>query len=155
MAVEPSDPAPDFKAPATGNQTFSLSEFSDRILVLYFYPRDNTPGCTQEGEGFRDIYPALQQAGADVLGVSRDSLRKHENFRAKHAFPFDLISDADERVCKAYGVLKEKNMYGRTHIGIERSTFVIDTHGIIRYVWRGVKVADHAQDVLQAVKAID
>ncbi|RJS92672.1 peroxiredoxin [Salinisphaera sp. Q1T1-3] len=154
MTAEINEHAPEFRAPATGDKTLQLSDFAGRILVLYFYPRDNTPGCTQEGEAFRDLYPAFQRAGADIVGVSRDSLRKHDNFRSKHAFPFDLISDADERLCKAYGVLKEKNMYGRTHIGIERSTFVIDGDGVIRGVWRGVKVAEHADEVLATVTAL-
>ncbi|MES1935658.1 peroxiredoxin [Salinisphaera hydrothermalis] len=153
--ISPEDQAPDFNAPATGDKTLSLSDFSGQTLVLYFYPRDNTPGCTQEGEAFRDLYEQFRAAGAEIVGVSRDSLRKHDNFRSKYDFPFDLISDADESLCKAYGVLKEKNMYGRTHIGIERSTFVIDGNGVVRHVWRGVKVADHAEEVLAAVRALD
>lgn len=154
MTAETGAQAPDFSAPATGDKTLSLPDFAGRTLVLYFYPRDNTPGCTQEGEAFRDAYDAFRAAGADIVGVSRDSLRKHENFRDKYNFPFDLVSDPDERVCRAYGVLKEKSMYGRRHIGIERSTFVIDGDGVIRHVWRGVKVADHAQEVLDAVRAL-
>ena len=154
MTAETGAQAPDFSAPATGDKTLSLSDFAGRTLVLYFYPRDNTPGCTQEGEAFRDAYDAFRAAGADIVGVSRDSLRKHENFRRKYGFPFDLVSDPDEKLCRAYDVLKEKNMYGRRHIGIERSTFVIDGDGVIRHVWRGVKVADHAQEVLDAVRAL-
>jgi peroxiredoxin Q/BCP len=155
MTLQTQERAPDFVAPATGDQKLGLSDFAGRTLVLYFYPRDNTPGCTQEGEAFRDLYPAFRDAGAEIVGVSRDSLRKHENFRAKHDFPFDLISDADEKVCNAFGVLKEKNMYGRKHIGIERSTFVIDGEGVIRHAWRGVKVADHAEEVLAAVRELN
>lgn len=155
MSVEVQDNAPDFKAAATGDKTLTLADFAGRTLVLYFYPRDNTPGCTQEGEAFRDQYDEFRASGAEIVGVSRDSLRKHENFRNKHGFPFDLISDADERMCKDYDVLKEKNMYGRTHIGIERSTFVIDGDGVVRNVWRGVKVADHADEVLSAVRALE
>ncbi len=155
MTLQAQDRAPDFNAPATGDKKLALSDFTGRTLVLYFYPRDNTPGCTQEGEAFRDLYDAFRQANADIVGVSRDSLRKHDNFRAKYDFPFDLISDADEKLCNAFGVLKEKNMYGRKHIGIERSTFVIDGDGLIRHVWRGVKVADHADEVLAAVRALD
>ena len=154
MTLQPKERAPAFSAPATGDKKLALSDFAGRTLVLYFYPRDNTPGCTQEGEAFRDLYDQFQAAGADIVGVSRDSLRKHENFRAKYDFPFDLISDADEKLCNAFGVLKEKNMYGRKHIGIERSTFVIDGGGVIRQVWRGVKVADHADEVLTAVRAL-
>ncbi|GAB3682712.1 peroxiredoxin [Salinisphaera aquimarina] len=154
MSLDIQDQAPAFKAPATGDKQLRLADFSGRTLVLYFYPRDNTPGCTQEGEAFRDLYAQFQQAGAEIVGVSRDSIRKHENFRAKYDFPFDLISDADEKICVAYDVLKEKSMYGRTHIGIERSTFVIDGDGVIRHVWRGVKVAEHADEVLAAVRAL-
>lgn len=154
MTLEINDRAPDFSAPATDDKTLSLADFAGRTLVLYFYPRDNTPGCTQEGEAFRDLYSDFRSANADIVGVSRDSLRKHENFRAKYAFPFDLISDADESLCAAFDVLKEKNMYGRKHVGIERSTFVIDADGVIRHAWRGVKVADHAQEVLDAVRAL-
>lgn len=154
MTAEINQPAPNFSAAATGDKTLSLADFAGKMLVLYFYPRDNTPGCTQEGEAFRDLHDAFQAAGAEIVGVSRDSLRKHENFRAKYDFPFALISDAEEKVCNAYGVLKEKNMYGRKHIGIERSTFVIDGDGVIRQVWRGVKVGDHAQAVLDTVREL-
>lgn len=152
MTIEVNDKAPAFSAPATDDQTLSLADFSGRTLVLYFYPRDNTPGCTQEGEAFRDLYSEFQAADADIVGVSRDSLRKHDNFRAKYDFSFPLISDADESLCKAFDVLKEKNMYGRVHIGIERSTFVIDGQGVVRRIWRGVKVSEHADDVLQTVR---
>jgi peroxiredoxin Q/BCP len=154
MSLETQQRAPDFSAPATGDKTLSLSDFAGRTLVLYFYPRDNTPGCTQEDEAFRDLYEQFRKANADIVGVSRDSLRKHDNFRDKYDFPFDLISDADESLCTAFDVLKEKNMYGRKHVGIERSTFVIDGDGIVRHAWRGMKVADHAQEVLTAVRAL-
>lgn len=154
MTLEVNDAAPAFEAPATDDQTLRLADYAGRTLVLYFYPRDNTPGCTQEGEAFRDLYSEFQQAGVDVVGVSRDSLRKHANFRHKHAFPFQLISDADESMCRDYGVLKEKNMYGRVHIGIERSTFLIDGDGVVRQVWRGVKVCGHAEAVLTAARAL-
>ena len=154
MALQIDESAPDFKAAATGEQTLSLADYAGQRLVLYFYPRDNTPGCTQEGEGFRDLYDAFVAENTAIVGVSRDSLRKHENFRAKHDFPFHLISDSDERLCEAYDVLKEKNMYGRTHVGIERSTLLIDDKRVVRNIWRGVKVADHAQEVLEAVRAL-
>lgn len=154
MTVETNERAPNFSAPATGDKTLSLADFAGRTLVLYFYPRDNTPGCTQEGEAFRDLYEDFRGANADIIGVSRDSLRKHESFRAKYGFPFDLISDADESLCAAFDVLREKNMYGRKHIGIERSTFVIDADGVVRNIWRGVKVDDHAEEVLEAVRAL-
>ncbi|NNC24452.1 peroxiredoxin [Salinisphaera sp. USBA-960] len=151
MAIELDRPAPDFSAPATDNQTLALADFAGQYLVLYFYPRDNTPGCTQEGEAFRDLYPKFQAEGAEIVGVSRDSVRKHENFRAKHEFPFALISDADETMCQDYDVLKEKKLYGRQHIGIERSTFIIGPDGVLRRMWRDVKVPDHADAVLSAV----
>ena len=154
MTAETGAQAPDFSAPATGDKTLSLSDFAGRTLVLYFYPRDNTPGCTQEGEAFRDHHDEFRAAGAQIVGVSRDSIRKHDNFRAKYDFPFHLISDADEKLCSAFDVLKEKNMYGRTHIGIERSTFVIDGKGVIRHAWRGVKVSEHVDEVLAAVRAL-
>lgn len=155
MTIRANDKAPDFAAAATGGQTLSLADFGGRPLVLYFYPRDNTPGCTQEGEDFRDLYADFRNAGAAIVGVSRDSVRKHQNFKAKYEFPFDLMADTDETVCGAYGVLKEKTTFGRKHIGIERSTFVIDGGGIVRNVWRGVKVAGHAEEVLAAVRELD
>ena len=116
-----------FTLPATGDQDLSLSDFKGNSLVIYFYPKDNTPGCTQEGQDFRDLYPQFQKAGADILGVSRDSVRTHENFRKKHEFPFHLLSDSDEVLCKQFDVIHEKKLYGRTYMGIERSTFLIDS----------------------------
>lgn len=154
MTIETNTPAPDFCAAATGGRTLSLADFAGQTLVLYFYPRDNTPGCTQEGEAFRDQYDDFRAAGAAVVGVSRDSVRKHENFKAKYAFPFDLIADSDETLCNAYGVLKEKNLYGKKHIGIERSTFLIDGEGLVRGVWRGVKVPGHAGEVLDSIREL-
>lgn len=152
MNLQINDQAPDFKAPATDGKTLSLADFKGQALILYFYPRDNTPGCTQEGQDFRDLYSQFQTKNAAILGVSRDSVKKHDNFRAKYDFPFDLISDEDEQICQAYGVLKEKQMFGKTNIGIERSTFLIDDQGVIRQIWRGVKVADHAQEVLTSLQ---
>lgn len=154
MTVAIDQPAPDFTAAATDNQTLRLADFAGRFLVLYFYPRDNTPGCTREGESFRDLYPTFQAQGAEIVGVSRDSLRKHENFRAKYNFPFALISDADEILCQRYGVLKEKQLYGRSHIGIERSTFLIDDTGVVRQIWRDVKAAHHAETVIEGVRTL-
>ena len=154
MTVETGQPAPDFSAPATGDQTLSLSDFQGKTLVLYFYPKDNTPGCTQEGQDFRDLHAEFQAAGAQILGVSRESIRSHENFKAKFEFPFELLSDPDETLCKAYDVMKEKNMYGRKYMCVERSTFVIDPQGMLRHEWRKVKVKGHAQAVLDAVKSI-
>ena len=145
-------PAPDFELPATGGETVRLSDLRGETVVLYFYPRDNTPGCTQEGQDFRDLHADFRAAGARILGVSRDSLRKHENFKAKHDFPFELLADEDGTACEAYGVLKEKMMYGKTHVGIERSTFLIDPEGVLRRVWRGGKVKGHAEAVLATVR---
>lgn len=145
---------PDFSAPATGGSTFRLSEQRGRPLVLYFYPKDDTPGCTVEGSQFRDLYPDFQQTRCTVFGVSRDSLGSHERFKAKLAFPFQLIADEDERVCAMFGVIKMKNMYGKQVRGIERSTFVIDKDGKVRREWRGVKVPGHAQEVLDFVKTL-
>lgn len=144
----------DFSLPATGGKPFTLSEFKGKALVLYFYPKDNTPGCTTEGMNFRDMHGEFLKAGARIVGISRDSLKSHENFKAKLAFPFELISDEDETVCTQFGVMKMKNMYGRQVRGIERSTFVIDAHRVIRREWRGVKVPGHVQEVLDFVKAL-
>jgi peroxiredoxin Q/BCP len=147
-------PAPDFELPSTGGKTFRLSLARGASLVLYFYPKDNTPGCTQEGQQFRDLYPEFQKAGCAVYGVSRDSIRSHEGFKAKMRFPFDLLSDEDETACKLYGVIKMKNLYGRKVRGIERSTFAIDTRGILRREWRGVRVPGHVQEVLEFAKTL-
>jgi thioredoxin-dependent peroxiredoxin len=147
-------PAPDFELPATGGKTFRLSRAKGSPLVLYFYPKDNTPGCTTEGQQFRDLYPDFQTARSAIYGVSRDSIKSHEGFKAKMKFPFELLSDTDETVCKLYGVIKMKNMYGRKVRGIERSTFAIDAAGIVRREWRGVKVPGHVQEVLEFMKAL-
>lgn len=145
--------APNFKLPATGDQTLSLADFKGKNLVIYFYPKDNTPGCTTEGQDFRDHYKQFQKHNTEILGVSRDSVRTHENFRKKHEFPFDLLSDADEEMCKAFDVIKLKKLYGREYMGIERSTFLIDTQGKLRQEWRKIKVKGHVEEVLEAVKA--
>jgi len=143
----------DFSAPATGG-TFKLSKHRGHPVVLYFYPKDNTPGCTMEGQQFRDLYKKFEKAGAQIFGVSRDSLKSHENFKAKMAFPFELISDEDEKLCKQFDVIKMKNMYGKKVRGIERSTFLIGRDGKVVREWRGVKVPGHAAEVLEAVKAL-
>lgn len=153
MSVEVDRPVPDFTAPATGGE-FSLSGIKGKKLVLYFYPKDNTPGCTTEGLQFRDLYPKFKKAGAEIVGVSRDSLRSHENFKAKLELPFPLISDPDETLCALFGVMKLKKMYGKEVRGIERSTFLIDGAGMLRHAWRGVKVPGHVDDVLSAVQAL-
>ena len=147
-------PAPDFELPATGGETFRLSSAKGNPLVLYFYPKDNTPGCTTEGQQFRDLYPEFERLGCAVYGISRDSLKSHENFKAKMGFPFHLLSDTNETACKAFAVIKMKNIYGRKVRGIERSTFVIDAAGLVLREWRGVKVPGHAQEVLDFVKTL-
>lgn len=143
---------PDFELPATGDTTFRLSDCLGESVVLYFYPKDSTPGCTTEGQDFRDNHRKFRARKTRIFGISRDSLRSHENFKAKQEFPFDLLSDADEKACALFDVIKEKNMYGRKVLGIERSTFLIDAKGVLRQEWRGVKVNGHVDEVLQAVK---
>ena len=145
---------PDFETVSTGNSTFKLSASLGSPLVLYFYPKDNTPGCTTEGENFRDLHAQFVRLGCALYGVSRDSIKSHESFRSKMAFPFDLLSDPDEHLCNLFGVIKMKNMYGRQVRGIERSTFVIDAGGTVRRQWRGVKVPGHAQEVLEFVRSL-
>ena len=144
---------PDFELPATGNQRFQLSAFSGHPLVLYFYPKDDTPGCTDEGLQFRDLHGEFAQAGVAVFGISRDSAASHEKFKRKMSFPFELLSDPEEKACDLFGVMKMKNMYGRQVRGIERSTFVIDREGRIAREWRGVKVPGHVRVVLDYVRA--
>lgn len=153
MSIAVDLPAPDFTAPATGG-SFTLSALRGKHVVLYFYPKDNTPGCTTESLAFRDLSPKFNAAGAVIVGVSRDSVKSHENFKAKLELPFELVSDADEQVCTAYDVIKMKKMYGKTVRGIERSTFLIDRAGVLRQAWRGVKVPGHVDDVLEAVQAL-
>ncbi|HKB82786.1 MAG TPA: peroxiredoxin [Burkholderiales bacterium] len=145
---------PDFEIASTGNRTFKLSDSLGSPLVLYFYPKDNTPGCTTEGQQFRDLHAEFNRLGCAIYGVSRDSLKSHEGFKAKMAFPFDLLSDTDEKVCNLFGVMKMKNMYGRQVRGVERSTFVIDAGGRVRSQWRGVKVPGHAREVLEFVTSL-
>lgn len=147
-------PAPDIELPATGGKTFKLSALLGKTVVLYFYPKDNTPGCTTQGQHFRDLHGQFAKAGSVVFGVSRDSIKSHENFKTKMSFPFDLLSDVEEDACKAFGVIKMKNMYGKKVRGIERSTFVVDRNGIIRREWRGVKVPGHVQEVLEFVNTL-
>jgi peroxiredoxin Q/BCP len=144
---------PDFELPATGNQRFSLSAFKGHPFVLYFYPKDSTPGCTTEGSDFRDLHGEFAKLKVGVFGVSRDSLKSHESFKSKMSFPFELLSDPEEKACEIFGVMKMKNMYGRQVRGIERSTFVVDREGRIVKEWRGVKVPGHAQEVLDYVRA--
>ncbi|HEU5177015.1 MAG TPA: peroxiredoxin [Burkholderiales bacterium] len=147
-------PVADFSLPSTGNTTFQLSGTRGSKVVLYFYPKDNTPGCTTQGSDFRDLHAQFKRAGTQVFGISRDSVKSHEGFKARMKFPFELLSDPDEAVCGQFGVMKLKNMYGRKVRGIERSTFVIDEKGVLAREWRGVKVPGHVQEVLNFVKAL-
>ena len=145
----------DFSLPATGNRTFTLSGARGKHLVIYFYPKDNTPGCTTEAQQFRDLYPEFNRAHCEVVGISRDSLKSHENFKARFALPFELLSDSDETVCNLFGVIKQKNMYGKQVRGIERSTFVFDRDGALCREWRGLKADGHAQEVLDFVTTLN
>ena len=150
----PGTKVPDFSIPATGEATFRLSDHLGHPVVLYFYPKDNTPGCTTEGAQFRDLHDRFAKAGAVVAGISRDSIKSHQNFATKMGFPFPLLSDADEKLCQQFDVIKMKNMYGKKVRGIERSTFLIDAEGRLAREWRGVKVPGHAHEVLDAVNAL-
>ena len=142
---------PDFSAPATGGKTWRLGDLAGRNLLIYFYPRDNTSGCTKEGEAFRDLHAKFRKAKTEIVGVSTDSLASHEKFKAQYEFPFELLSDPDRKVCQLFDVYKEKSMYGRKYLGVERSTFLIDAEGVLRREWRKVKVPGHAEQVLEAV----
>ncbi|WP_319239657.1 peroxiredoxin [uncultured Propionivibrio sp.] len=147
-------PLQDFDCPATGNQTFRLSDLRGKIVVLYFYPKDSTPGCTTEAQQFRDLAPDFAAANVIIAGVSRDGIKSHENFKAKQELPFALLSDTDEALCTRFAVIKEKKLYGKLVRGIERSTFVIDANGVLRREWRGVKAPGHAQEVLEFVRTL-
>ena len=146
-------PIPDFELAATAGKTFKLSQFKRGRLVIYFYPKDNTPGCTSESMQFRDAYPEFQAHRCEIVGISRDSLRSHEGFKTKYALPFELLSDPEEIACQLFGVMKLKKLYGKQVRGIERSTFVVDQTGVLRKEWRGVKVPNHVQEVLDYVKS--
>jgi peroxiredoxin Q/BCP len=148
-------PVPDISLPATGEQELSLADFKGENVVLYFYPKDSTPGCTREGLDFNDNRLKFRRQKTVILGVSRDSVKSHENFRQKQGFKFDLLSDPDEKLCKAFDVIKMKNMYGKKVRGIERSTFLIDKKGVLREEWRKVSVDGHAEEVLDAVKQLN
>lgn len=147
----PKQAVPEFELPSTGGKTFKLSDYSGKTLVIYFYPKDATPGCTTQGQQFRDLYPDFQAANIEIFGISRDSLKSHENFKAKFNFPFELLSDTEELACNLFGVMKMKNLYGKQVRGIERSTFLID-QGMLVKEWRGVKADGHANEVLNFVK---
>ncbi|MDQ1314996.1 MAG: thioredoxin-dependent peroxiredoxin [Pseudomonadota bacterium] len=144
----------DFELPSTGNAAFKLSEHRGKSVVVYFYPKDNTPGCTLESQEFRDLHAGFAKANAIVVGVSRDSLKSHEGFKAKHGFPFELLSDTDEKVCELFKVMRLKNMYGKQVRGIERSTFVFDVEGKLVMSWRGLRAPGHAAEVLGFVQGL-
>jgi peroxiredoxin Q/BCP len=147
-------PVADFQLPATSGKTFQLSEYAGNNVVIYFYPKDSTPGCTTQGIQFRDAYAQFQALNTEIFGISRDSLKSHENFKAKFTFPFELLSDTEELACSLFGVIKMKNMYGKQVRGIERSTFVIDANGKLIKEWRGVKVDGHAAEVLSFIQTL-
>ena len=155
MAVELDKPVADFQVQATSEQAVSLSALKGQQVVIYFYPKDSTPGCTTEGQGFRDQYADFKAANTVVFGVSRDSLKSHENFKAKQEFPFELISDKDESLCQLFDVIKLKKLYGKEYMGVDRSTFLIDKHGVLRKEWRGVKVPGHVAAVLEQAQALN
>ncbi len=152
--VEIDQHLPDFEAPATGDKIVKLSELKGKHVVLYFYPKDATPGCTQEGQDFRDQFLKFRRRKTLIFGISRDNLKSHEKFKTRHAFPFDLIADENEHLCQLFDVIKMKNMYGKKVRGIVRSTFLIDCHGVLRQEWRAVKVAGHVDEVLEAISTL-
>ena len=155
MAVAIDQPVADFEAPATSGQTISLASLKGKQVVIYFYPKDSTPGCTTQGQGFRNQLEAFKAANTEVFGVSRDSLKSHENFKAKQAFTFELISDKEEALCQLFDVIKLKKLYGKEYMGVDRSTFLIDKNGVLRQEWRGVKVPGHVDAVLAAAQALN
>jgi thioredoxin-dependent peroxiredoxin len=144
----------DFALPSNGDSTWSLQEAAGRKLVIYFYPKDMTGGCTRESQDFRDLYSAFRKAGVDIVGVSRDSVKSHDKFVDKEKLPFPLLSDADEKLCKQFDVIQEKSLYGKKYLGIERSTFLLDGTAVLRREWRKVKVPGHAEEVLEAAKSL-
>lgn len=148
------DLIPDFELASTGNKQFRLSDVKSRYLVIFFYPKDDTPGCTSESQQFRDLYPEFVQIGCEIVGISRDNLKSHDKFRGKYDLPYGLLSDSDEVVCELFGGMKMKNMYGKQVRGIERSTFVLDRDGKVYKAWRGVKVPGHAEEVLAFIKSV-
>ena len=152
--VELEKKIPNFSAQATNETNFQFSDLQGSPVLLYFYPRDNTPGCTQEGKDFRDNYAAFESKGIKIFGISRDSIKVHTNFKAKHEFPFELISDKEESLCTLFDVIKEKKLYGKVHMGIERSTFLIDSQGMLIKEWRKVKVKEHIGQVLEAIESL-
>ena len=153
--IQEGDSVPNFSAPATSEVIFNLADFNGKSnLVIYFYPKDSTPGCTTEGQNFRDLHKEFLQHDTEIFGVSRDTMRRHENFKAKQSFPFELISDEDETVCTIFDVIQLKKLYGKEYMGIVRSTFLIDKEGTLRKEWRGLRVKGHADEVLEVVKSL-
>lgn len=152
MTLQPGDKLPALELPANGDRLVALADYKGKKLVVYFYPKDDTPGCTVEGQNFTRLYRDFVAAGADIVGISKDSVKSHDRFAAKFDFPFTLLSDADELACQAFGVIKEKSMYGKKYMGVERSTFLFDAKGVLRQEWRGVKVKGHADEVLETLK---
>ena len=144
----------DFSLPSSGGGTWSLKDSAGRKLVIYFYPKDMTSGCTRESQDFRDLYGGFRKAGTDVIGISRDSVKSHDKFTAKEQLPFPLLADEEEKVCKQFDVIQEKSLYGRKYLGVERSTFLLDGSGVLRQEWRKVKVPGHAEEVLEAAKSL-
>ena len=155
MTVDVGDAAPDFSLPRDGGGTLSLADLKGKPAIVYFYPKDDTPGCTKEACGFRDVWSDLSDASLQVVGISKDSVAKHDKFKAKYELPFPLLADEDCAVCQAFGVWKEKNMYGKKTMGIERSTFLLDADGVIRKVWRKVKVDGHVDQAIAAAKDLE
>jgi len=155
MSIDIGDKLPALSLPASGGKTIALSkDYAGRRLVLYFYPKDNTPGCTLEGQDFTRLYPEFQKAGTDIVGVSKDSVKSHDNFCAKFGFPYPLISDTEEQACTAFGAIVEKSMYGKKYLGIDRCTFLFNEKGKLVQAWRGVKAKGHAEEVLATVKEL-
>lgn len=154
MPVEIDQPVPSFQALATSDTHVSPEALKGKQVVLYFYPKDNTPGCTTQGQGFRDLHEDFAAANTLIFGISRDSLKTHENFKAKHSFPFELISDKEEQLCQLFDVIKLKKLYGKEYLGIDRSTFLIDAAGVLRQEWRSIKVPGHVEAVLTAAQSL-
>lgn len=154
MTIAIGKKVPAFSLPATTDKQLALKDFKGKKLVLYFYPKDSTPGCTTEGNDFKELYPQFLKANCDILGVSRDSIKRHENFKAKQEFPFELLSDEEEVLCAIFDVIKLKKLYGKEYLGIDRSTFIIDENGKLAKEWRKVKVKGHAAEVLEAVTSL-
>jgi peroxiredoxin Q/BCP len=154
MTVEAGQPAPEFNLPTAGGGRARLGDFRGRPLILYFYPKDDTPGCTKEAQGFAEAYPEFQAAGIEVVGVSKDGPASHDKFKAKYELPFTLASDEEGKASEAYGTWVQKSMYGRKYMGMERATFLIDKEGVVRHIWRKVKVPGHVEEVLAAAQAL-